>query len=232
MKRKINGRGKAALQIVLLLVLCEPIITLASDITFSSSGTITDGNVFDTVYVQNDGTVVDMTGGQIGNLQTSYVSTFNLRGGQISKILQTDPAPIIDIGPTATLNILGGSVDIGNFVLGGESYTLIQGGQVSADLMKAYYDCVIDIEGGILQIGSFSIVGSSQLPTINIYGSGFDYDPTGGTYEGILTGYLADGSQFSINDVSESEYLRFNLVPEPGTLLLFSFGGLFLARRR
>jgi hypothetical protein len=228
----MKRRDKAILPIVILLFLYKPAILLAGDITFSSSGTIGPNDVYNHVYVENDGTVVDMTGGQIGNLQTSYISTFNLYDGQILKIVQTDPAPIIDIGPTATMNIFGGLADIGNFVLGEESYTLIKGGQVSAIRMKAYYDCLIDIKGGLLQLNSFDmVVGLDELPTINIYGYGFNYDPSGGTYEGILTGYLMDGNPFSINDVSASEYLRFNLIPEPATLLLISLGGLFLRRR-
>jgi len=115
--------------------------------------------------------------------------------------------------------------------IGEESYTLIQGGQISAVRMKAYYDCVIDIKKGVLQLDSFDMVGFSELPTINVYGYGFNYDPTGGTYEGILTGYLTDGNPFSIDGVSDSEYLRFNLIPEPATLLFFALGGLFLRRR-
>lgn len=218
-------------KLLTLLIIITPAICHATIITFTSSGTIQNGDVYNQVYVENDGTVVDMTGGQIGNLQTSYISTFNLHGGQIAKVNPTDTGPNIDIGPSGTINILNGLVDIGDFVLGEESYTLIQGGQIAAMRMKAYYDCIVDIKGGVLQLDSFDMVGFNELPTVNIYGSGFNYDPTGGTYEGILTGYLMDGNPFSIDDISESEYLRFNLIPEPTTLLLFGLGGLFLRKR-
>jgi len=221
---------KKILKITLLLLLM-PALCQATTITFTSSGTIQSSDVYNYVYVENDGTVVNMTGGHIGNLQTSYISTFILNGGQISEVDPLDTGPNIDIGPNGTLNILNGIVDVADIVLGDGSYTLIQDGQIDADRMKAYYDCTIDIKGGLLQLDSFDMVVSTEYPIINIYGSGFNYDPTGGTYEGILTGYLMDGSQFSIDNVNESEYLQFNLIPEPATLLLFSLGGLFLKRR-
>ena len=46
----------------------------SADITFTSSGTIQNGDVYEHVYLENDGIVVDMTGGQIGNLQISYTA--------------------------------------------------------------------------------------------------------------------------------------------------------------
>jgi len=69
------------------------------------------------------------------------------------------------------------------------------------------------------------MVGFDELPTINIYGYDFAY-----TGE-VISGYLIDNSPFSISGVNESEYLRFNLIPEPASLLLFSLGGLLLRKR-
>jgi len=53
----------------------------ATDITFTSSGTIQDGDSYVRVFVQNDVTVVNMTGGEITLGLTTYnISTFNLMG--------------------------------------------------------------------------------------------------------------------------------------------------------
>ena len=206
--------GKIILAILVLL----PVYAKATDITFTSSGTIQDGDVYNNVYVENDGTIVDMFGGQVGNLQTSYISTFNLHGGQIIYS--------IDIGPLGSIDILNGLVDIGEFILGEGSYTLIQGGQISASRMKAYYDCVIDIKGGVLQLDSFDMVGFDELPTINIYGYDFNYA------DNIISGYLIDNNPFSIGGIGESEYLRFNLIPEPMSLFLFGVGLLTIKSQK
>jgi hypothetical protein len=69
------------------------------------------------------------------------------------------------------------------------------------------------------------MVVSNELPTINVYGYDFTYT------EGVISGYLIDNSPFSIGGVNESEYLRFNLIPEPATLLLLGTGGLLLRKR-
>jgi len=74
------------------------------------------------------------------------------------------------------------------------------GGTISVEYLKAYYDCTVDIKGGELQVNNFDMVVFEKLPTINIYGYGFNYD----AYEGILTGYLMDENTFSIGNVNES----------------------------
>jgi len=235
-------------KLLTLLIIITPAICHATTITFTSSGIIQNGEVYNYVYVENDGTVVDMTGGQIGNLLTSYISTFNLHGGQITKVEPTDTGPSINIGPLGTINILNGIVDIGDFVLEGTGY--ISGGDINSYHLKTYPGSAVNISGGILDFdmadihGDLTISGGAfyvdnsyidysgpDMATINIYGYGFNYDPTGGTYEGILTGYLQDGEPFTFDGLNESEYSRFNLVPEPATLLLFALGGLILRKR-
>jgi hypothetical protein len=219
---KEEGRNKfmntRLRKIILAILFLFPVCAYSTDKTFTSSGTIIDGNVFVNVYVENDGTIVDMFGGQVENLQTSYISTFNLHGGQIIHS--------IDIGPLGSIDILNGSVDIGEFILEEKSYTLIRGGQISAGQIKAYYDCVIDIKGGVLQLDSFGMIGFDELPIINIYGYDFNYA------DNIISGYLIDNNPFSIGGISESEYLRFNLIPEPMSLLTFGIGLLTIKSQK
>jgi hypothetical protein len=198
---------------------------------FYSSGQILPGEAWDSVYVQNDNTVVDMLGGQIDALVTFNISTFNMVGGEISK--HNIPSTI-DIGISSMLNVYGGMIDTGDFALSEGSYTLISGGDITAERWKLYGDATVDIKGGGLRLNSIDFaIFNELLPTINVYGYGFNYNPTGGTYGGgILTGYLLDNNFFSIDQLSESEFQRFNLIPEPATLLLLGTGGLLLRKRR
>jgi len=204
-------------------------LAYSTDITFTSGGTIEDGDTYDHVYVLNDFTVVDMFGGQIGNLRTGNVSTFNLYGGQITKVAPVGPGSNVDIGPRSTINIADGVVDISIFVLTEESYALISGGNITVEHLKVYYDCLVDIKGGRLQINSYDEIGFDELPTINIYGYDFNYVPTWGG--GTLTGYLQDDNPFTINGLRQGHFEHFNLIPEPTTFLLLGLGGLLLRKR-
>lgn len=231
---------------ILLLLLSAPVLCHATTITFTSSGTIQDEDVYNYVYVENDGTVVDMAGGQIGNLGTSYISTFNLFGGQIKKVELTDPASSIYNGPLSTINILNGLVDIENFNV--EGIANISGGNISSTTLKTYSDSIIEINGGVLDFNSVNIMGELNIyrgllnikdswgtfGVVNIYGYGFNYVPIGDPFwgGGTLTGYLLDNNPFTIDGLSQDEFENFNLIPEPATLLLFGLGGLLLRKRR
>lgn len=48
---------------------------------FDSNATISGGETYDTVVIKGDGTVVDMTGGDVNNVITMNASTFNVSGG-------------------------------------------------------------------------------------------------------------------------------------------------------
>jgi len=235
---------------ILILSVCA----FATDITFTSSGTITDGNVFENVFVQNDGTVIDMSGGQINyGLYTWDASVFNMSGGSI---LGTS----IGIAPVSTFKIYGdGTIDSdGSLAVDADATVNISGGNISAGVLKTYPGfptfsipaSVVNINGGILNFNAFDIKGTlniyrgllnvndsyisySGYPTytladINIYGSGFNYNSS----TQILTGYLLDNNQFTIKGIDESEYTRFNLIPEPMSLLLFGFSLLALRRQK
>jgi hypothetical protein len=208
----------------------------ATDITFTSSGTITDGNVYTNVYVKNNGTVVNMSGGQIGSgswgvLGTIDNSIFNLSGGQIS-------TTSINIGPLSTINVSAGIIDVSSsFAVMDDGSANFSGGNITAERLKTYPDSVINITGGNISFDYLDMLGGElniyrgllnvdnagigSPATVNIFGHGFNYDPAG---QGILTGYLLDDSFFTIDGVSQSEYTRFNLIPEPMSLFIFGFG--------
>lgn len=50
---------------------------------FDANDIIADGDVYDTVVVKGDGTVVNMTGGEVNTLITMNASTFNISGGSL-----------------------------------------------------------------------------------------------------------------------------------------------------
>jgi hypothetical protein len=201
---------------------CVCPIAVGADKEFDSSGQILAGETWDNVVIRNDNTIVDMLGGQIGRPNTSDSlsaydnSVFNMLGGQITVMY----IMMNSIGTSKnTINISGGTTDVFlDFVFGGGSYGLISDGSVTAGRLKVYYDSVIDIRGGLLQVNDFDMVGYDKLPTVNIYGYGFNYSG------GVVSGYLRDSNPFSIGGVSELEYSHFNLIPEPTTLLLLGFG--------
>jgi hypothetical protein len=229
----------------ILAILLWPVCAYSTDITFTSSGTITDGNAFGNVYVQNNGTVVDMSGGQITQWLNTYdTSVLNMSGGQLTGN--------IFIHNSSIFNVSGGTIAVPlDFVVYGSAN--LSGGNITANRLKtspAFSNplvpaSVININGGNLNFDKFDIEGvvniyrgllyvdearisTVYLPTINIYGYGFNYNP--GTE--ILTGCLLDKHPFTIKGVDTSEYARFNLIPEPMSLLFFGFGLLSVRLRR
>jgi len=222
-------------KIIFAFLILLPVCAFATNITFTSSGSIVDGNVFDEVYVRNNGTVVNMSGGQINyELYTYDASTFNMSAGVI-----TGAVYISNLG---TFNISSGTIDAGFVVKGSAN---LSGGNITADGLKTYPDSVVNITGGNLSFGLFDIRGEVNiyrgllnvdnayiayqgfgLANINIYGSGFNYNPS----TQILTVYLLDTNPFTMTGIDASEYTRFNLVPEPISLLFFGFGLLALRK--
>ncbi|MGB8225928.1 MAG: hypothetical protein WCE45_03530 [Sedimentisphaerales bacterium] len=236
---------KAVFAILFVFSLCVK----ATDMTFTSSGTITDGNTYDNVYVQNNGTVVNMLGGQINyGLSAGGASMFNMSGGSIL-------GHTINIGTLSSFNVYSGTITIdGSLVVNGGAIVNISGGNITADRLKTYPALsnpvtpasVVNINGGNINFDVFEIHGEVNIyrglfyvdaawiggwgndqPIINIYGSAFNYSPS----TQILTGYLLDDNQFTIKGVDSSEYTKFNLIPEPISLLLFGFGLLVLRKK-
>jgi hypothetical protein len=214
-----------------------PVCAFATNITFTSSGSIVDGNVFDTVYVRNNGTVVNMSGGQINDWLFTYdASTFNVSGGLITGNINLSYSNII--------NISAGTINTLEFVVYGSSVSNIYGGDITAERLKTSPDSIVNINGGIFDLEMFEIEGEvniyrgllnfndasishfSYLATINIYGYDFNYS------QGTLTGYLLDNNFFTIKGVDALEYARFNLIPEPTSLLFFGIGLLSFRKNK
>ncbi|MGD0078446.1 MAG: PEP-CTERM sorting domain-containing protein [Sedimentisphaerales bacterium] len=239
---------KKTIVILALLVNIYPMKAIAANKTFTSSGQILPGETWNNVYIQNIGTIVDMSGGQVNYLSIQGANYFNMSGGQINTYIYAENG--------STVNIYDGIVNLSSdFIVDGSltsiSHLNIMGGNVTAKVLKAYPTSNIEFTGGILNFDTFNIMGELTIKggslnvnyayigygpypaMVNVYGYGFNYNPTGGNLgEGILTGYLLDNNFFSINGLSESEFQSFNLIPEPATLALFAIGSLAILRRR
>jgi len=215
----------------------------AVDITFTSSGTIQDGDSYAWVSVHNDGTVVNMRGGEVVKVITNDQCIFNFLGGNISSM---------DINVLGTMNVAGGNFDGGILLNGGtagKTYLNISDGSFECNYSKLYPNSVTTITGGNVHFSGINLMGELSIssgfviiddtsigydPIVTIYGYGFHFDPLGGSYpdEGLLTGYLLDGNSFSFNNVSQWEYSHFQLVPEPTGMILFTAGLLFLRKKK
>ena len=174
-----------------------------------------------------------MFGGQVGNLNMYNASTFNMSGGQIEGFIHTSNSSTFNLsGGTiettgfefdGNVNISGGNMTgagkFANFPAGG-CVVNITGGNLNFYSLMPYGE--LNIYGGLLNIGNFGWGGG----TTDIFGYGFNYDPVGQ----VLTGYLSDHNQFTINQLSSFEYQHINLIPEPASLCFLALGGLFLRR--
>jgi cytoskeletal protein CcmA (bactofilin family) len=109
---------KKLLGIAFLFLL--PVCVNAVSVTFTSSGTISDGDVYecDTLSIQNSGTIVGMSGGQI-------------------------IADNMFVRPQSTFNIFNGTIDAGQFVV--EGCLNMSGGDVTIDRLKLYSTSVMNV---------------------------------------------------------------------------------------
>jgi hypothetical protein len=225
-------KTKKKLAITLLAILCLPVCANATDITFATNGTISGTDNYTGVTVQNNGTTISMFGGQVGYLHMRDASTFNMSGGQINGFIFTSNTSTFNLSD-GTLNVAGGFEFDGNVNISGGNITgwgkfanspyyggvvNITGGNLNFSSLMPYGE--LNIHGGLLNIGNYAWSGG----TTNIFGYGFNYDSVGQ----VLTGYLSDHNQFTINQVSSFDYQHINLVPEPVSLCFLVLGGVLL----
>ena len=219
---------------IILFMACQ-LYAVPEDKIFTSSGQILPGEEWGNVYIYNDDTIADMLGGLVDGIGTYDASMVNVIDGSVNTLEGHE---------FSTANISGGYVygahaldhsvvnfsgDASSVTIGaGDFGTLNMTGGI-ADNVGASYSGTLNLYGGIIE----DSLGASREAVINVYGYGFVYDPTAGSFDaGQLTGFWLDDTPFTIDLYGVETYSHINLVPEPATVLLVSLGSLMLRRYR
>ncbi|MHC4624367.1 MAG: PEP-CTERM sorting domain-containing protein [Planctomycetota bacterium] len=205
------------------------------DKIFTSSGQILPGEEWNSVYVYNDDTVVDMLGGFVEGMATYDASTVNVSAGHINTLDATD---------FSRVNLSGGEV----YGLEARDETSIYiSGTVTVFAPRVRASAVINIVSGTIdhlgaiQTGRINLYGgiiSDYLvgldsAVINIYGHDLVKTVSGGPYGyGQVYGFWVDDTPFTINLNGADTHSHINLIPEPSSLALLALGGLLLRRKR
>lgn len=162
---------------------------------FDSNATISAGQTYDTVVVKGDGTVVDMTGGDVNSVITMNASIFNVSGGNISQDLTSYDSSVVNLSdgdpPTvatyglSTVNVFGNvsisscyaynssvvkvsshSANLTNVYLREQSTLNLLAG--SLNYVTLYHSATLNMSGG--NIGTLRVDEQSGNTKINISG--------------------------------------------------------------
>ena len=218
---------------LVVVVFCVSAFTNADITVFDSNAAITEGDVYDTVVVKGDGTVVNMTGGEAEKVIVMDSSTFNMTGGGIGQIIHSYDNSTLNLSDgniqritshgeskvnifgyvsiagtvysygASVINITSDNVTLSGLCPTKNSTVNITGGTIS--YIEARGDSNINISGGT--IGPVENDDSFFSAKINIIGYGLDAVPYGGIYgHGIITGYWNDNTPVSIDLQDERTY--------------------------
>ncbi|MGB8225625.1 MAG: PEP-CTERM sorting domain-containing protein [Sedimentisphaerales bacterium] len=214
--------------VILLLPVCANAIIFTSDANIQAGDSWSSVGIHDTPPAH---TTVNMTGGSVTDFMSlSTASTLNMSGGNVY---------VLNAFNESMVNVSGGSVTILS-LYDNATATLLQSGSIGSagaydsgiininggtvTYLYAYDSSILNLRGGV--ITDFLTAGFST--TINVFGYDLAKTNVGGTYDGQITGFWQDGSQFTINLSSCGATI--NLIPEPTTILLLGTG-IFLLRK-
>ena len=176
-----------------------------------------------------DSSITNIDSGYIqqGWLESVHYTVTNFYGGDTA----WDNLTLRDYAIT---NIYGGNIHFTGFDLSGFSSLNVFGGQITRDIPVSLFlhdSVTLNIYGGgsaILSNG-FYLDDNSQ---INVYYSSIIYNKPGECGPPILGYRLIDGSEFLLNQFTQTEILQINFIPEPLSLLFFGFGLLALRKQK
>jgi hypothetical protein len=130
--------------------------------------------------------------------------------------------------PTAwdysTINISGtfNAVEVGAAQAG---IVNVMGGDMKA---IAGWGGVVNLYGGTITDNIHDVGG-----WVNVFGYDLEKSSTGGKYGfGYVSGFWNDGTAFKINLYGFRTHEHINLIPEPGSLILFALGVLLIRRKQ
>jgi len=204
----------------LLLVISELCSATIIDRDFYSDANIVEGDWYGLVRIYDTPpyhTTVNMTGGSLSIAKLYDSSTLNIFGGYLMEAESYN---------TSILNFFGGNISSG---LGAwENSTMnIWGGIIGA--IGTSNSSTVNLRGG--QITNW--VGGHIGTTINVFGKELSKINEGGLYgDGQVTGLWQDNTPFTINLIGTDTYSVVNLIPEPATIFLLSFGIFFTRKRK
>jgi len=224
---------------LLLLVALAILLTPAwgwalPDKIFTSSGQILPGEEWNSVYIYNDDTIVDMLGGFVEGMGTYDASRVNITAGHINTLDAWDfSSANVSAGEVFSLSAvdsgtvtLSGTGIVSAFSAGGEFTTAnMYGG--TAVYVHALMSGTVNLYGGLV-----SEYISAPEGTVNIFGYDLFKSPGGGAYGyGFVTGHWSDGTAFTIDLLSPETYSNVTLIPEPCSLMVFALGALLVRRK-
>jgi len=158
---------------------------------------------------------------KIGSVQASVLF---LESGHYT---WTDADPYYDevfLENDASLDFLSGS--IGQLSTRDESLTNIEGGQMHS--LHTVNDSFVHYHAGLIDY-----ISASHDTTVFLYAYDVTYDPTGGlNSQGYVQGYFYNNDdEFSFSCVNSPTWSHIEIVPEPASFLLLTFGVLLLRKR-
>jgi hypothetical protein len=188
---------------VALVLLYAAAVQAEAVTIFDSNATISSGDAYDVVVVKGNGTVVDMTGGDVNSVMLMNASTFNISDGNIRGVWndteESYDEAIISYDSSA-VNILGGNVGKVH-AHGDSSVNVLSNGHIEGYFFNSSVASVSSYNAtgdGLafsnnstlnLSAGSINYIRSSDSSTLNM---------TGGDVCDVQVSYAVD-SQLNIS---------------------------------
>ena len=206
------------------------------DKIFTEDGVIQDGDEYRYVDIYDTPpgrTTVSMLGGSVNGLIAYDSSVLNFTGGTISILYAHD---------FSTINVSGGYI---HTPFAWDYSTINISGTFNAVEVSTTGEGIVNVIGGTMKSvavwgGVVNLYGGTITDTVhdvggwvNVFGHDLEKSSTGGKYGyGYVSGFWNDKTAFTIDLYGQGTYSHINLIPEPGSLVLFALGTLLIKRKQ